>query len=223
MSADKKSIIIVAGGKGTRMGVSLPKQFLVLGDKPILMHTLGLFYSYDPTMQIVLVLPDSEHDYWTKLCSEYDFDISYSLASGGKTRFESVSNGLALVDADADWVGVHDGVRPFVSQEVVGACFDLVRQHQAVIPTIDVFETLRELDADGSHTVDRSRYRLVQTPQVFSASLLKKAYSQEFNAHFTDDASVVEALGVPIECVPGNRENIKVTTPFDLKIGEALL
>ena len=219
----KKSIIIVAGGKGTRMGVSLPKQFLVLGDKPILMHTLSLFHAYDPHLQIVLVLPESEHKYWNTLCSEYKFDVPFTLACGGESRFHSVSNGLAKVSADIAWVGVHDGVRPFVSQEVIASCFDLVRRYQAVIPTIDVFETLRHFDGDVSHTVDRSQYRLVQTPQVFSADVLKKAYRQAYNACFTDDASVVEALGLSVKCIAGNRENIKVTTPFDLKIGEALL
>ena len=217
-----KAIIIVAGGKGTRMGISLPKQFIVLGGKPILMHTIERFYHFCSEMKIILVLPKDDHSYWSQLCQEYHFTIPLMLAEGGETRFHSVKNGLALLDAER-WVGVHDGVRPFVGLDVISNCFKEVQTHDAVIPTIDVVDTLRHRKGGKTVTVDRSAYQLVQTPQVFEADLLRAAYAQDFNASFTDDASVVEALGHAVRCIPGNRENIKVTTPFDLKIGEALL
>lgn len=215
-------VIIVAGGKGLRMGGDLPKQFLPLGGKPILMHTLEAFRKYDEEMQIILVLPRQQQAYWKKICSELHFSLEHAIADGGETRFHSVKNGLALVTAPG-WVGVHDGVRPFVSQEVIARCYELATHKRAVIPVIDMVETVRHLIPSGSETVDRNDYKLVQTPQVFETGLLKQAYSQEFNPFFTDDASVVEAMGVPVFLAEGNRENIKITTPFDLKVSSALL
>lgn len=218
----KQSVIIVAGGKGLRMGGDLPKQFLPIGGKPVLMHTLEVFRRYNAMLQIVLVLPQVQQEYWMQLCEEHRFDVKHLLADGGTTRFHSVKNGLALVEAPG-LVGVHDGVRPFVSVEVIRRCYDLAEVHRAVIPVTDVVETLRYVSDDGSRTVNRNEYKLVQTPQVFDTDLLKQAYSQEFSPFFTDDASVVEAMGVPVYLTEGNRENIKITTPFDLKIGSALL
>lgn len=214
--------IIVAGGKGLRMGGDLPKQFLLLGGKPILMHTLEAFRRCDAEMKIILVLPREQQAYWNELCAEYCFPVEHIVAEGGETRFHSVKNGLAFV-TESGWVGVHDGVRPFVSQEVIRRCYELAIQKKAVVPVIDIVETVRHLTGEGSETVDRNRYKLVQTPQVFEASLLKKAYAQEFTPFFTDDASVVEAMGVPVFLAEGNRENIKITTPFDLKVSSALL
>lgn len=218
----KKYVIIVAGGKGLRMGSDLPKQFLPVGGKPVLMHTLEVFRKYDAAIQLILVLPREQQDFWKQLCREHDFDVEHRVADGGKTRFHSVKNGLALVQAPG-LVGVHDGVRPFVSVEVIRRCYDLAEQHKAVIPVVDVVETLRHLTEVGSETVSRNDYKLVQTPQVFDVELLKQAYEQEFTPFFTDDASVVEAMGVPVHLAAGNRENIKITTPFDLKVGSALL
>jgi len=218
----KKYVIIVAGGKGLRMGTDLPKQFLPMGDKPVLMHTLEVFRRYDETLQIILVLPQEQQSFWKQLCEEYHFTIEHVLAEGGETRFHSVKNGLALVQ-EPGLVGVHDGVRPFVSLEVIGRCYDLARVQKAVIPVVDVVETLRHLTNGGSETVSRNDYKLVQTPQVFDVELLKQAYAQEFTPFFTDDASVVEAMGTPVYLAEGNRENIKITTPFDLKVGSALL
>lgn len=218
----KKYVIIVAGGKGMRMGSELPKQFLSIGGRPILMHTLEAFRKYDASMQIILVLPKAQQDFWKQLCDGHGFDVEHLIADGGETRFHSVKNGLALVQ-DTGLVGVHDGVRPFVSVDVIRRCYDLAERQKAVVPVIDVVETLRHLTADGSETVGRNDYRLVQTPQVFDAELLKQAYEQEFTPFFTDDASVVEAMGVSVCLAEGNRENIKITTPFDLKIGSALL
>lgn len=218
----KKYVIIVAGGKGLRMGGDLPKQFLPIGGKPVLMHTLEVFRKYDATLQIILVLPREQQQFWKQLCEEHHFAVEHTVADGGETRFHSVKSGLALVQSPG-LVGVHDGVRPFVSIEVIRSCYDLAEQHKAVIPVIDVVETVRHLTDAGSETVNRNDYKLVQTPQVFDAELLQKAYAQEFTPFFTDDASVVEAMGVPVHLAEGNRENIKITTPFDLKVGSALL
>ena len=206
----KKYVIIVAGGKGLRMGSDLPKQFLPVGGKPVLMHTLEVFRKYDAAIQLILVLPREQQDFWKQLCREHDFDVEHRVVDGGETRFHSVKNGLALVQAPG-LVGV------------IRRCYDLAEQHKAVIPVVDVVETLRHLTEVGSETVSRNDYKLVQTPQVFDVELLKQAYEQEFTPFFTDDASVVEAMGVPVHLAAGNRENIKITTPFDLKVGSALL
>ena len=217
-------IIIVAGGKGLRMGSDIPKQFLPIGGKPVLMRTLERFRSYDANLQIILVLPEAQQDYWHELCEQYHFDVKYQLANGGQTRFHSVQNGLALVPDDAEGVvGVHDGVRPFPSIEVIRKCYATAREKKAVIPVIPVVETVRHLEGDKSATVPRDDYRLVQTPQTFDIQLLKAANRQPYNEGFTDDASVVESYGHEITLVEGNRENIKITTPYDLKIAEVLL
>lgn len=217
-----RTALIVAGGKGLRMGSDLPKQFLPVGGKPVLMRTLEAFYQFDAAMHLILVLPKEQQAYWRQLCSDYQFVINHRIVDGGETRFHSVKNGLAFVSGSG-LVGVHDGVRPFVSQEVIGRCYDMAEVRKAVIPVVDIVETVRRLTAEGSETVNRNDYKLVQTPQVFDAGLLKQAYAQEFTPLFTDDASVVEAMGVPVCLVEGNRENIKITTPFDLKVAATLL
>ena len=217
----KKHVIIVAGGKGLRMGGDIPKQFLPVCGKPVLMRTLEAFHAYDNSIHLILVLPISQQDYWKKLCREYHFDLSHSIANGGETRFHSVKNGLALVEGDGV-VGVHDGVRPFVSQNVISRCYEDALTLKAVIPVIGVVETVRHLTESGSETVPRDQYKLVQTPQVFEVELLRQAYQQPYTDLFTDDASVVEALGEKVHLVEGNRENIKLTTPFDLKLAELL-
>ncbi|MBP3248069.1 MAG: 2-C-methyl-D-erythritol 4-phosphate cytidylyltransferase [Prevotella sp.] len=217
-------IIIVAGGKGLRMGSDIPKQFLPIGGKPVLMRTLERFREYSKDIQIILVLPEAQQAYWHQLCQEYHFDVEYTLANGGQTRFHSVQNGLAKVPDDAiGVVGVHDGVRPFPSIEVIRNCYTTAREKKAVIPVIPVVETVRHLEGEQSKTVPRDAYRLVQTPQTFDIQLLKAANRQPYNDGFTDDASVVEAFGYNITLVEGNRENIKITTPYDLKIAEVLI
>ncbi len=222
-------VIIVAGGKGLRMGSDIPKQFLPIGGKPVLMRTLEQFRQYSPTLQIILVLPKAQQDYWQELCKEYDFKVEYLLADGGETRFHSVQHGLALIPDDAEGVvGVHDGVRPFPSFEVIRNCYETARTAKAVIPVIPVVETVRHISLTShlspltSKTVPRNEYRLVQTPQAFDIQLLKAANRQPYNDGFTDDASVVEAFGFDSTLVDGNRENIKITTPYDLKIAEVL-
>ena len=217
-------IIIVAGGKGLRMGSDIPKQFLPIGGKPVLMRTLERFREYSKDIQIILVLPEAQQAYWHQLCQEYHFDVEYTLANGGQTRFHSVQNGLAKVPDDAiGVVGVHDGVRPVPSIEVIRNCYTTAREKKAVIPVIPVVETVRHLEGEQSKTVPRDAYRLVQTPQTFDIQLLKAANRQPYNDGFTDDASVVEAFGYNITLVEGNRENIKITTPYDLKIAEVLI
>lgn len=214
-------IIIVAGGKGLRMGTDIPKQFLPIGGKPVLMRTIERFREYSPTLGIILVLPKTQQDYWRELCLKHNFTEEYLLADGGETRFHSVKNGLGLIpDNEKGVVGVHDGVRPFVSIDVIRRCYTFAHEQGPVIPVIPVVETLRHV-TEG--TKPRSDYRLVQTPQVFDIQLLKTAYKQDYSDAFTDDASVVEALGHPVGLVDGNRENIKITTPYDLKIAETLL
>ena len=222
----KKYVIIVAGGKGLRMGGEIPKQFLPIGGKPVLMRTVEAFYQAEAEIGIVLVLPHEQQDYWRELCRQYDFQLPYVLSDGGQTRFHSVQNGLRMIpDGEADaLVAVHDGVRPFVSAQVIQTCFDEAARQGAVVPVLDMVDSVRRLSDDGdSKAVDRSRLKLVQTPQTFRADILKKAYSKDFTELFTDDASVVEASGFSVALVNGNRENIKITTPFDLKIAEALL
>ena len=216
-------IIIVAGGKGLRMGRDIPKQFLPIGGKPVLMRTLERFREYSEDLQIILVLPEAQQDYWQDICQKYNFQVEYLLANGGQTRFHSVQNGLALVPDDAEGVvGVHDGVRPFPSIEVIRNCFETARTAKAVIPVIPVVETVRHLEGENSMTVPRNEYRLVQTPQTFDIQLLKAANHQPYNDGFTDDASVVESYGYQITLVEGNRENIKITTPYDIIVAEAL-
>ena len=214
-------VIIVAGGKGLRMGSDIPKQFLPIGGKPVLMRTLERFREYSEELQIILVLPKAQQDYWQQLGRDYHFTVSYQLADGGETRFHSVQHGLALIPDDAKGVvGVHDGVRPFPSIDVIRNCYETAREQKAVVPVIPVVETIRHV-TEG--TKPRGDYRLVQTPQTFDIQLLKAANRQPYDDNFTDDASVVEAYGHPITLVDGNRENIKITTPYDLKIAEALL
>ena len=217
-------VIIVAGGKGLRMGSDIPKQFLPIGGKPVLMRTLERFREYDENLQIILVLPEAQQDYWHQLCKEYHFGVEYMLANGGQTRFHSVQNGLAKVPDDAiGVVGVHDGVRPFPSIEVIRNCYETAREKKAVIPVIPVVETVRHLEGENSKTVPRNDYRLVQTPQTFDIQLLKAANRQPYNDGFTDDASVVESYGHAITLVEGNRENIKITTPYDIIVAEAII
>lgn len=215
----KAYAIIVAGGKGLRMGGEVPKQFLPINGKPILMHTIEAFRKALDGIEIILVLPADQHEYWQKLCQDYNFCSPELIAKGGETRFHSVKNGLAFLPDDEDAVvGIHDGVRPFVSKETIQRCYAAAAGGRAVVPVVPVVETIRQILPDGkSITRPRDEYRLVQTPQTFPLVMLKKAYKQSYSETFTDDASVVEAMGEEILMVEGNRENIKITTPSDLK------
>ena len=217
----QKSIIISAGGIGKRMGASIPKQFLLLYGRPVLMHTIERFLAFDATMQIILVLPSNQIDFWKALCVTHEFEVAIEVVKGGKERFHSVQNGLQV--ANGDIIGVHDAVRPLVSKEVIERCFIGAEKYDAVIPVMPVIESIRQVGQVESRAVDRSQFRLVQTPQCFKRNVLLKAYQLKFNSNFTDDASVVEATGVPISMVEGNQENIKITSPLDLKLAELFL
>lgn len=218
-------IIIVAGGKGLRMGGEIPKQFLPVAGKPVLMRTIERFHEYDSDMGIILVLPHDQHEYWQQLCREHDFHITHTIVDGGSTRFESSKNGLSAIPTDAEGLaGIHDGVRPFVSLETIERCYEAAEEEYAAIPVMPVIDTLRYVDShEGGHNVQRSDYRIVQTPQVFDIALLRQAFNQPYRDSFTDDASVVESLGCNVAIVEGNRENIKLTTPYDLMVAESLV
>lgn len=217
-------VVIVAGGKGLRMGSDIPKQFLPINGLPVLMQTIKRFCEYSSSLKIILVLPKEQQEYWHGLCRKYHFIAEYQIADGGETRFHSVKNGLSLIpDDEQGVVGIHDGVRPFPSIEVISNCYETARRCKAVVPVIPVVETLIHLtDNKKSITVPRNEYRLVQTPQTFDIQLLKEAYRQPYREDFTDDASVVESNGYSSTLIEGNRENIKITTPFDLRIARIL-
>ena len=213
--------IIVAGGKGLRMGGDVPKQFQLVGGRPVLMHTLQQFRNAIADLQIILVLPREQQDYWRERCRQYEFGVEHRVADGGQTRFHSVKNGLALIpDGEEGIVGVHDGVRPFASADLIRRCYAAAVEAEAVVPAVPVVESLRHEERGA---IDRKGYRLVQTPQTFSIPLLKAAYRQAYLDTFTDDASVVEAYGHRVAMIDGIRENIKLTTPFDMVVAEALL
>ena len=222
-STSKHTILIVAGGRGTRMGGSQPKQFLQLAGRPVLMHTLEAFDRWDASARLIVVLPEDQIDTWKRLCEAHVFGRIHRVVAGGETRFHSVRNGLGAV-ASNGLIAVHDGVRPLVAPSVIAACFAAAADGGAAVPVVPVVESVREVDADGgSRPVDRTRLRVVQTPQVFRADVLRAAYCLPYDPRFTDDASVVEASGVAVRLVPGNRENIKLTTPMDLLLAEQLM
>lgn len=216
--------IIVAGGKGERMGADVPKQFLELKGKPILMHTMEKFQKTIPEINIILALPENQFDFWKGLCVKYNFAVSYDLVAGGETRFHSVKNALALVNQEGV-VAIHDGVRPLVSEKTIKTTISKAEELGNAIPVVDVVESLRQVSKqdNANKAVARNCYKLVQTPQCFKSEIILKAYQQEFDAAFTDDASVVEKIGESINLVEGNRENIKITNREDLVIAEALM
>lgn len=218
----KKYVLIVAGGKGLRMGSDLPKQFIPVGGKPLLMHTLNAFHQWDAQAKLVLVLPESHQSYWRMLCAELNFTPAHTIVTGGETRFHSVCNGLREIK-EPGIVAVHDGVRPFVEAEVIEACFTEAAASGAAIPVVPLTDSIRKREGESSHSVDRRLYCAVQTPQVFVSALLLAAYKQAYSEAFTDDASVVEAAGGHIALVDGNKNNIKITTSADLLYAKMLL
>ena len=217
-----KIAIIVAGGKGLRMQADIPKQFIELCGKPVLMYTLEAFHRYNTSIQLIVVLPATQIDFWKFLCKKHYFELNHKIVSGGQTRYQSVKNGLKVINESA-MIAVHDGVRPFVSIQTIARCFEDADKYGSAIPVMDLEESIRQVDESGSLSIDRTSYKLVQTPQVFNSEILKKAYEQSFSPLFTDDASVVEALGTKIHLVEGNRENIKITTGFDIVLAESIL
>lgn len=217
----KKYIIIVAGGSGSRMGSATPKQFLELLGLPILMHTLKKFQQTVREGEIILALPEKEQNTWQSLCEKHQFDVTHQIVNGGKSRFHSVQNALQKV-TEKSIVAIHDGVRPLVSETVIKHCLQAAETHGTAIPTLPMQDSIRKVTDNGNEIADRSQFVLVQTPQCFQSETILKAYQQEYQSSFTDDASVVEQLGHNIHLIEGNKENIKITTPEDLKIAEVL-
>jgi len=213
--------LIVAGGSGKRMGTEIPKQFLELNGKPVLMHSIERFKAFNNSIEIITVLPENQLRYWTEIQREYSFTISHTLVKGGISRFYSVRNGLKYVD-EKSLVAIHDGVRPLVSIATIKRCFDAAGKYGNAIPVVCPADSLRMVTDQGSLPVNRQHIKQIQTPQVFRAELIKKAYLQDYRPEFTDDATVLEKTGEKIILVEGNRENIKITNPEDLIIAEAL-
>jgi 2-C-methyl-D-erythritol 4-phosphate cytidylyltransferase len=222
MNSLKKYVIVVAGGSGSRMGSDIPKQFIEICGLPVLMHTIMVFRKALQDVEIIVVLPHDQIKTWKELCIKHNFIIDMNICSGGDTRFQSVKNGLALIEGDGI-VGIHDGVRPLVSEDTIKRCYSDALIYGNAIPVGDVVESVRYLEGDSSRVIDRTRLRLVQTPQVFRLTSIKEAFSQESCDAFTDDASVFESYGGVIHLTEGNRDNIKITHPIDIIIGEYLL
>lgn len=218
----KEYALVVAGGKGTRIKSKVPKQFLELNGKPVLLHTLEAFYRYSEKINVILVLPEDDFQTWKSICEKYKFHKNIILQKGGESRFQSVKNGLAKIDGDG-LVAIHDGVRPLVSEDIIGASFRLAAVHQSAVAAVRLKESIRMTDQDNTKAVDRSRFRLIQTPQTFQVQLIKKAYEMKEDISLTDDASVAERAGHVISLFEGSYENIKITTPEDLIVAEALL
>lgn len=217
----KRFVIITAGGSGKRMGSEIPKQFLSIRREIILIKSIEAFYTFDNHITIILTLPENQITYWKKLAKENNLTIDHSIVAGGETRFHSVQNALRLIP-DEGIVAIHDGVRPLVSQETISRTFEVASIHGNAIPYSNIVESVRFVDTEKNHALDRTKLKSIQTPQTFKCKLIKEAYQQNWEESFTDDASVVEKLGIKINLVPGNAENIKITTKKDIKIAEAL-
>ena len=214
----KNVALIVAGGKGIRMNSAIPKQFLKLKNLPILMHTLNNFQDFN---DVFLVLPESQFNYWKKLCKIHDFQVKHTLIAGGANRFESVKNGLKKINA-GEIVAIHDGVRPYISKKLITALISEVKNNYGAIPVLPIKESLRKITKKYNVTVNREKIYLVQTPQCFKLQEIKKAYRQNFLKKFTDDASVYEKYGGRIKTINGEEKNIKITSKTDLIIAESL-
>lgn len=217
---NKFSVIITAGGIGKRMGGDLPKQFLVLNNLPMLMHTIRTFHVFDSSAQLILTLPAEWQEYWSTLCVNHQFQIPHQVVDGGKERYHSIQN--ALNYCEGEYVAIHDGVRPLVDQKTLINCWKGVQELGAVIPVLELKESLRKVAENESKAVDRSRFRIVQTPQCFKKDILTVAYKTPFHSGITDDASLVEEAGYKVYLVEGNEQNIKITTPTDLRYADFL-
>ncbi|MEM9389387.1 MAG: 2-C-methyl-D-erythritol 4-phosphate cytidylyltransferase [Bacteroidota bacterium] len=221
--SQKEFAIIVAGGKGTRMKSNIPKQFMLLNGLPVLMHTLNSFFDYSDDINIILVLPEDELETWEKLCAQYNYTNPVTIVSGGESRFQSVRNGLSKIEEHSGLVAIHDGVRPLVGKDIIGASYRLAAVHGSAVAAVRLKESLRKTDQDNTKAVDRSNYRMIQTPQTFDLELIRKAYGIKEGSSLTDDASVAEKSGHVISLFEGSYSNIKITTPEDIFIAEALL
>jgi 2-C-methyl-D-erythritol 4-phosphate cytidylyltransferase len=215
-------VVIVAGGSGKRMGAEIPKQFLELAGRPVLMHTIERFLTFSDSIEIITVLPENQLRFWVEIQKKHSFSVPHTLVKGGSTRFQSVKNGLEFVNSPG-LVAIHDGVRPFVSIDTIKRCFEVAEKLGNAIPAISPTESLRIVTGKESVPVSRFQVKQIQTPQVFKAELIKNAYKQNYRSEFSDDATVLEKTGAKINLIEGNRENIKITNPEDLLISDALL
>lgn len=218
----KRGVIIVAGGSGSRMQSAIPKQFLMLGGEPIVARTINTFSEALPGAEIVVVLPEAHMPLWENLRARFDV-APHRIVAGGVERFHSVLNGINALSSEVEYIAVHDGVRALVSKRLIIRAMLATEEHDAVIPVVDVVDSYRRVEGENSYIVPRADLRIVQTPQIFNAQLLRDAYNVEFNAAFTDDASVVEARGGHITLIDGERTNIKITTPEDIALAECFL
>jgi 2-C-methyl-D-erythritol 4-phosphate cytidylyltransferase len=223
MADQKKHVIIVAGGTGSRMDKETPKQMLMLGDRPVIIHTMERFLAYDPEINIVVVLHQALMEDFMQTLTKYNFRSAVTLVKGGETRFNSVKNGLEAITMETGVVGIHDAARPLVSIDTISRAFDTAAEKGNGIPSIAMAESIRYCNNEGNSAVPRSRYKIIQTPQCFQLHLIKNAFRQEYKPEFTDDATVLESTGEKINLVEGNSENIKLTLQHDMKIAEALL
>jgi 2-C-methyl-D-erythritol 4-phosphate cytidylyltransferase len=221
MTKSSNSVLLVAGGMGTRMESTVPKQFLLLNGVPVLMHTIKRFYEFDPLLPVVIVLPESEITRWEGLVGQYSFMLPHRIVAGGNTRFQSVKNGLRKI-SDAGFVAIHDGVRPLCPPSLVTRCFAEAEKHTNAIPAVRVTDTVREFALGNNFVIDREKLRIIQTPQCFDAALIKKAYEISDGGNFTDDAGVFENAGHKIHLVKGEKYNIKITEQTDLLVAAAL-
>lgn len=218
----KRYAVIVAGGKGLRMGIDIPKQFLVLCGKPVLQWSIEAFYTYDATIDIIVVLPVAQISYWKRLCEEYHCTISHRIVEGGKERFNSVQNGLQCIEGSGV-VAVHDGVRPLISQRMLADGFKMAEEQGSAVPYVDSVDSLRVIDSDGTRTLDRSKIKRIQTPQIFSVQELQTVMHREYQDSFTDEASVWELSGRDLSFYMGDEFNIKITKPLDLQIAQTVI
>ena len=215
--------IIVAGGTGSRMGSEIPKQFIKIGKLPILMHTINRFFELDKSLTIILILPESQFDFWNELCMEYDFNIPHQIVAGGYSRFQSVGNGLKTITTNDGLVAIHDGVRPFVNKEIIQKSFEIAAEKGNAIVAVKLKDSIRIEEPNGTtKALDRSKFHLIQTPQTFQLKLIKQAFNTPELTEFTDDATVLERLGEKINLIEGSYQNIKITTPEDLIFAEAI-
>lgn len=218
----KKYAILVAGGSGQRMGGAIPKQFLKMGGKPVLMHTLEAFHMADFSIELIITLPKEEINFWKDLCEWHSDFTPHTIVEGGETRYHSVKNALQNVKENA-LVAIHDGVRPHISKELILKSYEIAQESGSAICSVKMKDSVRQVQGNESHNIDRSSLRTIQTPQTFQSDLIKQAYAQGYSQNFTDDASVAEAFGHNVTLMEGAYENIKITTPEDLIIAEAIL
>ncbi len=217
-----KYVLILAGGLGKRMNMDIPKQFIPIAGRPVLMHTIIKFREYDPKMQIVVIIPKEHIQLWKELCTEFSFNVEHQIVQGGKERFYSVRNGLKRV-LNESLVLIHDGVRPLVSHETIERVVNTSIEKGNAIPYMDITQSVRKLYNGRSKMINRTNLKAIQTPQGFHSNMIKEAYAKRYRKSFTDDASVLEAIGYEINLVKGNNKNLKITNSTDIHLVDCLM